>query len=189
MDRGDFFYRRFKDHFPYAITSDQDRLFRDLATFMADDDHDILVVNGYAGTGKTTAIAAVIDALDDLRPVRDGIPEEICILLAPTGRAAKVNIAEVYKTAEELMGQLNAWMSSYVKIGESLEKAKAAYGDATRKLSESNQSVIRKIQKLEKLGLSPKKSQGKIRTTGRTVGPGSIVPQELSNEEETPQDE
>ncbi len=99
------------------------------------------------------------------------------------------NIAEVYKTAEELMGQLNAWMSSYVKIGESLEKAKAAYGDATRKLSESNQSVIRKIQKLEKLGLSPKKSQGKIRTTGRTVGPGSIVPQELSNEEETPQDE
>ena len=90
MDRGDFFYFRFKDHFPYAITSDQDRLFRDLAAFMADDDHDILVVNGYAGTGKTTAIAAVIDALDDLRPVRDGIPEEICILLAPTGRAAKV---------------------------------------------------------------------------------------------------
>ena len=99
------------------------------------------------------------------------------------------NIAEVYKTAEELMGQLNSWMSSYVKIGESLEKAKTAYGDATKKLSESNQSVIRKIQKLEKLGLSPKKSQGKIRTTGRTLGPGSIVPQELSPEEETPQDE
>ena len=99
------------------------------------------------------------------------------------------NIAEVYKTAEELMGQLNSWMSSYVKIGESLEKARTAYGDATKKLSESNQSVIRKIQKLEKLGLSPKKSQGKIRTTGRTLGPGSIVPQELSPEEETPQDE
>lgn len=99
------------------------------------------------------------------------------------------NIAEVYKTAEELMGQLNAWMSSYVKIGESLEKARTAYGDATKKLSESNQSVIKKIQKLERLGLSPKKSQGKIKTTGRTMGPGSIVPQELSPEEATPQDE
>ena len=53
------------------------------------------------------------------------------------------NIAEVYKTAEELMGQLNGWMSSYVKIGESLEKARSAYGDATKKLSDSNQSVIK----------------------------------------------
>ena len=54
------------------------------------------MVNGYAGTGKTTALAAVIEALDDLRPRRsetsDGDEgfEEICILMAPTGRAAKV---------------------------------------------------------------------------------------------------
>ena len=99
------------------------------------------------------------------------------------------NIAEVYKTAEELMGQLNGWMSSYVKIGESLEKARSAYGDATKKLSDSNQSVIKKIQKLEKLGLSPKKSQGKIKTTGRALGPESIVPQVLSPQEDIPQDE
>ena len=90
MDRSGFFYRRFKDSFPYGMTSDQDRLFSDIAGFLVDDDHDILVVNGYAGTGKTTAIAAVIASLDDLRPVKDDEPEEICILLAPTGRAAKV---------------------------------------------------------------------------------------------------
>lgn len=94
------------------------------------------------------------------------------------------NIAEVYKTAEELMSQLSGWMASYVKIGESLEKARGAYGDATKKLTESNQSVIKKIQKLEKLGLSPKKSQGRIKTSGRTLGQESIIPQTLSSSEE-----
>ena len=94
------------------------------------------------------------------------------------------NIAEVYKTAEELMSQLSGWMSSYVKIGESLEKARGAYGDATKKLTESNQSVIKKIQKLEKLGLSPKKSQGRIKTSGRVLGQESIIPQTLSSSED-----
>ncbi len=94
------------------------------------------------------------------------------------------NIAEVYKTAEELMSQLSGWMASYVKIGESLEKARGAYGDATKKLTESNQSVIKKIQKLEKLGLSPKKSQGRIKTSGRISGQESIIPQTLSSSED-----
>lgn len=42
----------------------------------------IFVLNGYAGTGKTTLIAALVGALKDcgIKPV----------LLAPTGRAAKV---------------------------------------------------------------------------------------------------
>ncbi len=94
MDRSGFFYKRFRACFPYDITADQDRLFTDVADFLAGDEHDILVVNGYAGTGKTTAMAAVIEALDELRPVsrKDDGPEyeEICVLLAPTGRAAKV---------------------------------------------------------------------------------------------------
>lgn len=94
MDRSGFFYKRFRACFPYDITADQDRLFADVADFLAGDEHDILVVNGYAGTGKTTAISAVIEALDELRPVsrKENGPEyeEICVLLAPTGRAAKV---------------------------------------------------------------------------------------------------
>ena len=68
MYRGEFFYKRFKDNFPYDGTEDQDRLFREIADFVTCDDADILVVNGYAGTGKTSAIAAVIRAFDDLRP-------------------------------------------------------------------------------------------------------------------------
>ena len=90
------------------------------------------------------------------------------------------NIADVYKTAEELMSQLKAWMDSYVKVGEHLGKAASAYGEATKKLSDSNQSVIRKIAKLEKLGLSPKRSAAKIRPGSRLTGPESIIPRELA---------
>ena len=90
------------------------------------------------------------------------------------------NIAEVYKTAEELMSQLNGWMDSYVAIGTMLGKAQSAYETSTKKLTESNQSVVKKIQKLEKLGLSPKKSQAKIKHGARKIGPESIVPPELN---------
>ena len=60
----------------------QDALFRALAHFLTTDDGDIFVVDGYAGTGKTTALSAVIGYLKRL-----GIKS---VLLAPTGRAAKV---------------------------------------------------------------------------------------------------
>ena len=55
---------------------------RDIAAFLTSDDGDILVVNGYAGTGKTTVLAAVVSAFTDLRTP--------CVLMAPTGRSAKV---------------------------------------------------------------------------------------------------
>ncbi len=82
MDRGEFLYRDFLSHLDYEPTPCQDRLLRDIGSFVTGDDADILVVNGYAGTGKTTALAAVIASLTRLR-----VP---CVLLAPTGRAAKV---------------------------------------------------------------------------------------------------
>lgn len=60
----------------------QEAFYRDFASFLCADDGDIFVLNGYAGTGKTTAISAVISYL-----MRLGIKS---VLLAPTGRAAKV---------------------------------------------------------------------------------------------------
>lgn len=93
------------------------------------------------------------------------------------------NIADVYKAAEELMSQLRGWMDSYVQVGASLEKASDAYEDATRKLTGSSQSVIRKIEKLERLGLSPKRSNARIKTGTRLAAPGSIIPKELENNE------
>ena len=82
MDRADFLEQQFLKRFKAEPTPCQARLFRDAAAFVTCDDADILVVNGYAGTGKTTAIAAVIAALKDVGTQS--------VLLAPTGRAAKV---------------------------------------------------------------------------------------------------
>ena len=82
MDRAGFLERQFLQHFQAEPTPCQARLFREVGEFVTCDDADILVVNGYAGTGKTTAVAAVIGALQEL-----GTPS---VLLAPTGRAAKV---------------------------------------------------------------------------------------------------
>ena len=82
MDRAAFLEAGFLKRFQAEPTPCQARLFREIAAFVTCDDADILVVNGYAGTGKTTALSAVIAALHDV-----GTPS---VLLAPTGRAAKV---------------------------------------------------------------------------------------------------
>lgn len=82
MGSSDFLYERFRTAFRYEATECQDKLLRDIASFLTWDDGDIMVVNGYAGTGKTTVVASVISALADFQ-----VPT---VLLAPTGRAAKV---------------------------------------------------------------------------------------------------
>ena len=82
MDRAGFLYDQFLRRFPYEPTPCQDNLLRDLGEFLTGDDADILVVNGYAGTGKTTALAAVVSTFTELHTP--------CVLMAPTGRAAKV---------------------------------------------------------------------------------------------------
>ena len=81
MGRNDFLYTRFVSHFRHEPTPCQENMLRMTAGFIGSDD-DIMIVNGYAGTGKTTAIAAVIATLKEFKTKS--------VLLAPTGRAAKV---------------------------------------------------------------------------------------------------
>ena len=67
----------------FDATFNQKKIIEKLSEWLADDDYRrIFLLNGYAGTGKTTIIAAFVAALNEL-----GIKT---ILLAPTGRAAKV---------------------------------------------------------------------------------------------------
>ena len=81
MGRSEFLYSRFISHFRHEPTSCQDSMLRIVADFISSDD-DIMIVNGYAGTGKTTAVSAVIAAMTEFKTK--------CVLLAPTGRSAKV---------------------------------------------------------------------------------------------------
>lgn len=82
MGHKDFLYSGFLSNLKYEPTSCQDSLLKTIADFVCSDDSDILVVNGYAGTGKTTAISSVITTMKQYHTK--------CVLLAPTGRAAKV---------------------------------------------------------------------------------------------------
>lgn len=69
--------------FSYQPTINQKKIIESLSAYLADDDFSrIFVLNGYAGTGKTSLIAALVAALKEV-----GIKT---VLLAPTGRAAKV---------------------------------------------------------------------------------------------------
>ena len=67
----------------YLPTEDQSGCMRQLADFVADNTNDVIfLMTGYAGTGKTSLIASLVSTLTTLR--------QKSVLLAPTGRAAKV---------------------------------------------------------------------------------------------------
>jgi len=71
------------DYFGFVPTMGQKKVIKRLAEYLTDLDFTkIFILNGYAGTGKTTLIAALVRTLKAMRikPV----------VLAPTGRAAKV---------------------------------------------------------------------------------------------------
>ncbi len=68
---------------PFEPTSRQRDAARELAKFLTDPDpRRLFVLRGYAGTGKTSLVSALVHALPALK--------RKSVLLAPTGRAAKV---------------------------------------------------------------------------------------------------
>lgn len=70
---------------PYDPTDQQMMVIAALSRFIAapmDSENRVFLLNGYAGTGKTSLVAAVVRAL--------GAHGRQSVLLAPTGRAAKV---------------------------------------------------------------------------------------------------
>ena len=91
------------------------------------------------------------------------------------------NIEEVHRAASELMSQLGNWLDSYVKLGEHLERTSAAYRESKRILTDSQQSVVKKIRKLESLGVEPKTLKAKVKGGTRRLGTESVVPAELSD--------
>ena len=74
---------RVRGAFGFEPTREQQEAIDVFATFMADSRMmPVMVMRGSAGTGKTTLAAAIVRALQSL--------EQQLVLLAPTGRAAKV---------------------------------------------------------------------------------------------------
>jgi exodeoxyribonuclease V len=72
-----------RDNLGHPPTSGQEELIAKLADFIMDDNEKkAFIVKGYAGTGKTTLVSAVVKTLEHWK-IKS-------LLLAPTGRAAKV---------------------------------------------------------------------------------------------------
>lgn len=77
------FYRILKSNFPFSPTYKQDIFFQQIAEFVTNvNNNEIFVLKGYAGTGKTTVISTIVNNLVEIG--------KKYVLLAPTGRAAKV---------------------------------------------------------------------------------------------------
>ena len=77
------FYSFLKNDFPHSTTSKQDIALQLLAKFVSGPEKDTtFLLKGYAGTGKTTIVGTLVKNLSRIK-MRS-------VLLAPTGRAAKV---------------------------------------------------------------------------------------------------
>ncbi len=79
----DFIIARIKAELPFEANEEKEGLFRALGAFLVSRDaQKAFILKGYAGTGKTSVISALVRAMQALK--------QPCVLLAPTGRAAKV---------------------------------------------------------------------------------------------------
>ena len=79
----DFIIGRIKAELPFEPNAEKDGLLDALGAFLVSrDPHKAFILRGYAGTGKTSVTSALVRAMAGLK--------QPCILLAPTGRAAKV---------------------------------------------------------------------------------------------------
>jgi exodeoxyribonuclease-5 len=79
----DFLYSKLLTNLEFEPTAGQDQLLTLLSEFMIDPSPEhIFIIKGYAGTGKTTIVNALVHTLTEIK--------QKSVLLAPTGRAAKV---------------------------------------------------------------------------------------------------
>ena len=70
-------------HFPFQPTNEQDHIINYISEFVTTiGNKSIFILKGYAGTGKTTLVSALVKSLPILG--------KRSVLMAPTGRAAKV---------------------------------------------------------------------------------------------------
>ncbi|MEK9530071.1 MAG: AAA family ATPase [Flavobacteriaceae bacterium] len=86
------FLKTLKNNFPFTPTEAQEEALSAFASFLTTaSSNDVLLLKGYAGTGKTTLVGTIVKSIGSLRYKT--------VLLAPTGRAAKVMAAYAKRTA------------------------------------------------------------------------------------------
>lgn len=121
-------------NFQFEPTFGQKKLIEELSFFIAESKNgENFIVNGYAGTGKTTLIGAVVDTLKKFNVGS--------VLLAPTGRAAKVMVqytgAPAYTIHKKIYRQKSITADRFV-LDKNLHKDTYFIVDETSMLSNSS---------------------------------------------------
>ncbi len=78
-----YFIEKLRCNFPFSLTNDQNTAISKIVEFIfSPKSEEIFLLKGYAGTGKSSLIGALVKTMTQL--------QQKTVLLAPTGRAAKV---------------------------------------------------------------------------------------------------
>ena len=105
-----------RDYFPFEPTDDQAELFVQLDAFLRDPlpGRKVFVLRGYAGTGKTTVVSALVQWLAKM--------QRKYTLMAPTGRAAKVMSAYAGVPASTIHKKIYRQTSASPSAGLSFQR-------------------------------------------------------------------
>lgn len=103
--------KKFSEALGYNPTNDQTLLFNTFANYVTEGDSEkVLLIKGYAGTGKTSATSAIVNVISELKINY--------VLLAPTGRAAKVFSSFTNKKAYTIHKKIYRQVSSKDAFGK-----------------------------------------------------------------------
>ncbi len=106
-----FIAEKLLENLEFQPTTGQVEMIDELGAFLASDDQsEIMLVRGYAGTGKTTLVNSLVKTLASLK--------QKSVLLAPTGRAAKVLSAYTLQSAWTIHKKIYRQKSGKDGLGE-----------------------------------------------------------------------
>jgi len=107
-------------NFPFQPTREQDHIINDISEFVTTiGNRSIFILKGYAGTGKTTLVSVLVKSLPILR--------KKSVLMAPTGRAAKV-LAKYSKKLASTIHRKIYWIrtnksgNTFIKLKENTHR-------------------------------------------------------------------
>jgi len=93
---------KIRSNFPFKATNEQNDIITDISEFITSiGNRSIYVLKGYAGTGKTTLVSSIVKSLT--------VVAKRHVLMAPTGRAAKV-LAKYSKRAASTIHRKIYWI-------------------------------------------------------------------------------
>ena len=127
-------------NFPFQATNEQNDIITDISEFITTiGNRSIYVLKGYAGTGKTTLVSSLVKSLP--------VVAKRHVLIAPTGRAAKV-LAKYSKRAASTIHRKIYWIrtnksgNTFITRKENTHTNTIFFVDEASMISENNEKVF-----------------------------------------------